>query len=530
MKKEHKFHLGFVVFFLTVIYSVPVVQGIIDYRKNKAVQAFDIVTDALLTPYHRAVRLHELAQRQLFITDSLCGEIKRAPLTSFDTARVERLVDAARTIYEDMKRARYVINRHITIDSLRPSILDTASSVLRGGLTSNDSIALGKLRTIAGDLAGEYRFPGFFEAPVLCIKNLKYILWNDRYLRPFEKEMENNSMFAGISRELMQHAWYVVFKDLGSKGVLGLSNWYFYTLDVDYLVKPSVIDKRSISVDPNDRPLTDDPIRSIVTFSQQLSRRGIDLLVVIVPGKPSIYPDVLSKRVSRDRAATFSHSNEIINELRKRNVNTVDLFGPFAQERFKDDVAGDSLYLHQDTHWKARALRCAARIVARRIKSFPWYGNGTVEYAIDSTTSKRVGDVAVMSSLALLGKVDPARLPVEKTKCFQVFRVFRDPGGNIERRVLYKDDFRSSQILVLGDSFSRIYQTDDPGSAGWIAHLACELSQPVASIVNDGGASTLARRSLARRVNLLTGKKLVVWEIVERDFRFGEDGWKDVEL
>jgi hypothetical protein len=49
-------------------------------------------------------------------------------------------------------------------------------------------------------------------------------------------------------------------------------------------------------------------------------------------------------------------------------------------------------------------------------------------------------------------------------------------------------------------------------------------------VVNDGGASTLARRSLARRIGLLKGKKLVVWEIVERDFRFGDDGWKDVAL
>jgi hypothetical protein len=38
------------------------------------------------------------------------------------------------------------------------------------------------------------------------------------------------------------------------------------------------------------------------------------------------------------------------------------------------------------------------------------------------------------------------------------------------------------------------------------------------------------RQSLARRAGILKGKKLVVWEIVERDFRFGEEGWKDVPL
>ena len=106
----------------------------------------------------------------------------------------------------------------------------------------------------------------------------------------------------------------------------------------------------------------------------------------------------------------------------------------------------------------------------------------------------------------------------------------RDSLGSETGRVPYKDDFHSSQILLLGDSFSRIFQTDEPRCAGWIAHIAYELSQPIASIVNDGGASTLVRQSLAHRANLLKGKKLVVWEIVERDFRFGSEGWKDVPL
>jgi len=38
------------------------------------------------------------------------------------------------------------------------------------------------------------------------------------------------------------------------------------------------------------------------------------------------------------------------------------------------------------------------------------------------------------------------------------------------------------------------------------------------------------RQSLARNPKLLKGKKLVVWEVIERDFRFGEDGWKNVAI
>src|SRR6185503_7898963 len=94
---------------------------------------------------------------------------------------------------------------------------------------------------------------------------------------------------------------------------------------------------------------------------------------------------------------------------------------------------------------------------------------------------------------------------------------------------LYEDDSKSS-ILVLGDSFLRIYQTDEPRSAGFIAHLARALKQPLASIVNDGGASTLVRQELSRRAELLNDKRIVIWEFVERDIRFGMEGWKYVAL
>jgi hypothetical protein len=94
---------------------------------------------------------------------------------------------------------------------------------------------------------------------------------------------------------------------------------------------------------------------------------------------------------------------------------------------------------------------------------------------------------------------------------------------------LYKDTDDAS-ILMLGDSFARVFQTDEPGSAGIIANLAYELQAPLASLVNDGGASTLVREQLARQPGLLEGKKLVIWEFIERDVRFGMRGWKTVAI
>ena len=91
-------------------------------------------------------------------------------------------------------------------------------------------------------------------------------------------------------------------------------------------------------------------------------------------------------------------------------------------------------------------------------------------------------------------------------------------------------DSPESEVLVLGDSFLRIYRAGRAGAAGFIAHVARELGQPLTSIVNDGGASTLVRQALSRRPALLMNKKLVIWEFAERDIRYGTEGWQIVPL
>jgi hypothetical protein len=109
----------------------------------------------------------------------------------------------------------------------------------------------------------------------------------------------------------------------------------------------------------------------------------------------------------------------------------------------------------------------------------------------------------------------------ERLQCEQVVR--RDTGR------LYQDE-PGARILVLGDSFLRIYEQDEPGTAGFIAHLARELKQPMASIINDGGASTLVRQDLTRRPRMLSNKKLIIWEFVERDIGDGTEGWQVIRL
>ena len=138
-------------------------------------------------------------------------------------------------------------------------------------------------------------------------------------------------------------------------------------------------------------------------------------------------------------------------------------------------------------------------------------GEASVNYGVSDSLADRMGDIGEMSGL---NKHD-------------VFKAQQVTGHVVSP---FKDDFRKAKILILGDSFSRIYQTDAPVNAGWIAHFAKNMNRPVASIVSDGGASTLVREKLARKAGVLKGKKLLIWEFVERDLRFGAEGWKTVDF
>ncbi|MGZ8901408.1 MAG: alginate O-acetyltransferase AlgX-related protein, partial [Limisphaerales bacterium] len=109
----------------------------------------------------------------------------------------------------------------------------------------------------------------------------------------------------------------------------------------------------------------------------------------------------------------------------------------------------------------------------------------------------------------------------ESVHCAQVLR--HDSGEP------YKDE-ADAQILVLGDSFTRIYQQDQPTAAGFVAHLAKELKQPLISLINDGGGATLVREELSGRPAFLKGRKVVIWEFVERDIGLALKGWKQITL
>ncbi len=102
-------------------------------------------------------------------------------------------------------------------------------------------------------------------------------------------------------------------------------------------------------------------------------------------------------------------------------------------------------------------------------------------YVERPVTVRRHGDLVEMLRVPQIERT----LEPESVACRQV--VQSDTGTPYR-------DATESEVLILGDSFLRIYEQDEPGAAGFIAQVARELGQPLTSIVNDGGASTLVRQ------------------------------------
>ncbi|MDK1032083.1 MAG: hypothetical protein QGD94_08765 [Planctomycetia bacterium] len=346
---------------------------------------------------------------------------------------------------------------------------------------------------------------------------------NSKNLRDFEKDLKEASWFYQLLLTRMQYLNYAVLKDPGENAVAGREDWLFYWPGVRYLVAPYP----KVPEDPKQLGAAG----AIIAYRDKLAERGINLLVVPVPSKSSIYPEMLTSGAAGAEREIHANTLMLIAELRHAGVEVLDLADAFWKaKKDEPDDAKTRYYLKHDTHWSGKGVRLAAKVIAARIRDLGWAPPATVEYDLKPSTFKREGDIVRMMKNPFVTAATPPR----HADCMQVVR--RDTG---ELYVGAPD----SPVLILGDSFLEVYRTFPrtpeevkagkearPLSAGLISHLAAELGAPLTAVVNEGGASTLVRQDLARKPGTLVGKKLVVWEFTERDIRFGTDGWQDVPL
>jgi hypothetical protein len=333
---------------------------------------------------------------------------------------------------------------------------------------------------------------------------------------------------ARIGRLLRPRAQAVLSGWLGAgneRVFCGEDGWLFYRFDVEHVTGPGFLtpawQRARVARAPEwTPPPQPDPRAALVDFARQLEARGIALVVVPVPVKPTVHPERLVRGADRrpDPVQNASHAR-FVEDLRQANVLVFDI-APALVERRR--TTGAPQYLATDTHWRPEAMAFAAEQLAAYLQAHvalppvPDPGYQRVPHTMTNT-----GDTTAMLDLPKGQTLYPPETVV-------IQRVLGPDGAPWRPS-------RSADVLVLGDSFTNVYSLASMGwgdAAGFAEQLSYALRRPVDRIVqNDDGAfatRALLGRELAAGRDRLAGKRVVVYQFATRELSRGD--WKILDL
>jgi hypothetical protein len=329
---------------------------------------------------------------------------------------------------------------------------------------------------------------------------------------PVIKRIEGELKSAGGSWERWQkqvapfHA--AVRKKLKSappaiKALPGRDGFLYYRAALDYVV----------GGDLEKQPRKKNPVPVIKQWKDFLAAQGVDFLFVPVPTKAEIFPDKLDASGAPLKGKVVNpHARKLLLGLSKAGVEVVDLWTPFLKARANGTTSGDTeLFQHQDTHWTSRGIDLAASVIAERIARYPWakqLGNKQ-KLTTKAAPFTRHGDL-----VSRLREADRKGLQPEALVGQQVIAADGKP---------YDDD-PDSPVVVLGDSFTGVYQLTDCEHAGLSAHLARALGHPVDLVMSYGGGPNVRHKLMRRGAADIGNKRLVIWVMTARDlYNYWED-------
>jgi alginate O-acetyltransferase complex protein AlgJ len=295
----------------------------------------------------------------------------------------------------------------------------------------------------------------------------------------------------------------------GSKALAGSDGFLFFKNGLEYVV----------GGDLAKQPAGKNPLPIIVEFQKMLAAHGVDFLFVPVPTKEEIFPDKLDPAgKTRVGQVVNPFSRKLLADLASQGVEAVDLLPELLAARARDKKGEEPLYQRQDTHWTDRGLRLAAELVAKRIKTYPWYAELAAhgrKFRTRPAAFTRFGDLH-----SRLPEAEKARYKPESLHAQQVLA----DGGQP-----YEDD-ADSPIVVLGDSFTGVYELTEAEHAGVSAHVARAVAFPVDLVMSYGGGPNVRQKLMRRGLEGLQGKKLVVWMMTARDlYNYWED-WTPLKV
>lgn len=296
----------------------------------------------------------------------------------------------------------------------------------------------------------------------------------------------------------------------------GSPGWLFFTPELRAVNSNPFWGENATQTSRSTNPKFADPLGPILDFHTQLKAAGIELWMVPVPAKVSVYPEMCRPVPQGKKTGRIDTSHaDFYQLLREKDVPVVDLTDEFVKR--KTDAA-TSLYCQTDSHWSGHGVQVAAKSLAAGVKKAGWYqGLAKRQFRTELHSVEITGDLAL-----LLDDDQPIK---EKLTLTRVLDSIGKPCGFIA-------DDAASPVLLLGDSHTLVFH--DPTlyaeGCGLADHLAEQLGFPIDVIGVRGSGANAARLNWRRRPDSLTGKKLVIWCFSMREFTENTDGWRQIPI
>jgi alginate O-acetyltransferase complex protein AlgJ len=292
-------------------------------------------------------------------------------------------------------------------------------------------------------------------------------------------------------------------------GIVGGDGWLFFRKSADYILSP---DLSRQSQDKN-------PIPRIQEFKAYLDKNNINFLFVAVPCKEELYYEKLGIQTTQATGAIIApYGRKILADLQKNGIEVIDLLPRFLEAKSADAGSTEQVYQKQDTHWTDRGLQIAAKLIAGRIRQYSWYGNcaGQIRsYTAIDTTFLRQGDIVERIPEALKINYPAATL--------QARQIIAPDGKK------YKPD-PSGPIMLIGDSFTGVFELVDCKSAGIGANIAERTGLPIDILTSWGGGPMIMNKMVRLRMKTMGQKRLVIYMMTARDLCNYTQGWEKLNV
>lgn len=244
------------------------------------------------------------------------------------------------------------------------------------------------------------------------------------------------------------------------------------------------------------------PLPRLLELKKFLDSLEIQFLVVPIPTKEAIYADKLVSETADTLCVDVAGRN-FIRKLLAQGIDVLDVFPALRNARLADDSSAFS-FQKFDTHWASPGFLSAMEELANKVTSYAWYESsgatpGTLE--IRDTAIVREGDLIQQLPLAEQGVYAPETLEVKK-----VYRNGKPYSGG-----------KNSPILLMGDSFTGVFESVDGKSGGPASLLAFATGLDVQVMTSWGGGPGVRHRMVKDKKSLKS-KRLVIYMMTMRDF------------